>query len=269
MLQYNVTMDGAAPETPLEAPKLAVASRLAAPLPSSRLSFTALAAALAAHAALFCVLAAYGSDDGLAGGGGQHLDAISVTIVNSEVLESREPAAAQPPATAAAARLEMDEGSIESPPARPEQQKAAEKQNADPVDAATQVLPLEKQQQDHQETNTPASAGGATMRGDAAEAPAQTAPAAASPGAAREYARYVSQALAKNRPRGAGAHGTVRIRLVISPGGGLSSVQVARSSGNTRLDEIAVAAVEHAVLPVPPAGMTLAQLTYEVPYHFR
>jgi len=56
---------------------------------------------------------------------------------------------------------------------------------------------------------------------------------------------------------------------VISPSGGLASVEIIKSSGNRRLDEMAVAAVEHARLPAPPPGMTAAQLTFEVPYHFR
>jgi protein TonB len=85
----------------------------------------------------------------------------------------------------------------------------------------------------------------------------------------REYARYVSQALANSRPRGLGAFGTVRVRLVIAPSGGLASVAIVKSSGNMRLDEMAVAAVEHTRLPTPPPGMTASQLTYEVPYHFR
>ena len=32
---------------------------------------------------------------------------------------------------------------------------------------------------------------------------------------------------------------------------------------------LALEALRQAKFPVPPAGMTLAQLTYEVPYHFR
>lgn len=63
----------------------------------------------------------------------------------------------------------------------------------------------------------------------------------------QEYARYVAQALAKSR-----------IRLVISPSGKLTSVGIVTSSGNRRLDEMAVAAVEQARLPPPAPGMTSA-----------
>jgi protein TonB len=63
--------------------------------------------------------------------------------------------------------------------------------------------------------------------------------------------------------------GTVTIKLVISPSGGLASAEIVRSSGNRRLDDIALASVHKAALRAPPSGMTLTELTYEVPYHFR
>ncbi|NJO23853.1 MAG: energy transducer TonB, partial [Sphingomonadales bacterium] len=93
--------------------------------------------------------------------------------------------------------------------------------------------------------------------------------AAASAGALREYARYVTQALAKAKPKGIGAAGTVKVKLAIAPRGGLASVEIVRSSGNRRLDAMVIVAVQHAALPTPPPGLTPAQLTYEVPYHFR
>ena len=45
--------------------------------------------------------------------------------------------------------------------------------------------------------------------------------------------------------------------------------EIAESSGNKRLDDMALAAVQHARYRRPPPGMTPSQLTYEVPYHFR
>jgi periplasmic protein TonB len=240
---------------------------------AGRAPIAALATALAAHAVLFYALARAPGDT-LAGGGGQQLDAISVTLVNSSVLEAREPISTAPPAPAAAAPIETDDGSAQSTPA-PERKKkeAAEETPAIPAPSqADAVLPLppENMQEERQEASTAAPAGGAAARGDApASHSPRTAPAAASPGAVREYARYVSQALARSRPRGSGAFGTVRIRLVIAQGGGLASVAIMKSSGNRRLDRMALAAVQSAALPLPPTGMTTDQLTYEVPYHFR
>jgi protein TonB len=175
---------------------------------------------------------------------------------------------------AAAAPVEATEGSAESTPApQRERKEAAEDKKAipEPVQAdAVLLVPPEKKQEERQEASMAAPAGGAAARGDAPASPSpQPAPATASPGAVREYARYVSQALAKSKPRGPGAFGTVRIRLAIAQDGGLASVEIMKSSGNRRLDRMALAAVHSAALPPPPAGMTADQLTYEVPYHFR
>ncbi|HEY5828338.1 MAG TPA: energy transducer TonB [Hyphomicrobiaceae bacterium] len=88
----------------------------------------------------------------------------------------------------------------------------------------------------------------------------------------REFARYVSLAVSRSKPRGSDRRGTVKVRFVIAADGMLASAEVARSSGDGRLDALALEALRQAkfpVPPVPPAGMTLAQLTYEVPYHFR
>lgn len=96
--------------------------------------------------------------------------------------------------------------------------------------------------------------------------------AAASPGAMRAYAKSVVAALGRTSPRQGVVgivRGTVRIAFVISIGGELESVRVARSSGALRLDEAAISAVRLARFPSPPAGMTLGERTYEIPYTFR
>jgi TonB family protein len=247
--------------------------RPAAPRAAGKLPLAALAIALAAHAALLYALAGF-SDDGLAGGGGQQLDAISVTLVSSAVLEVREPSDLRPPLPAAASPIEAEEGTVESVPApqREEKEATEDKQAApEPVQAnAVLPLPTEKLTQERAEESTPTASGGVAVRGnEPAPAPPKVAAAAASPGAMREYARYVAQALAKARPRGTGTFGTVKVRLVISPTGRLASVEIVRSSGNARLDEMVIAAVQRAALPPPPPGLTMSQLTYEVPYHFR
>jgi protein TonB len=85
----------------------------------------------------------------------------------------------------------------------------------------------------------------------------------------REYARYVAQALAKTKPKGTGGLGTVLVRFAIAGDGGLAAVEVAKSSGSPKLDNVALGAVRRTKFLTPPAGMTTAQLTYEVPYNFR
>lgn len=251
----------------------AVAERLAAPMTPVRLRLVALGLALTAHAALFFALASPSADT-LAGGGGQQFDAISVTIVNSAVLESAHADTVQPPAPAAPGAVAANDGAADSTPApqQLEQKETAREQKSqpEPVETAAIVpIPKEEQEQDRKEASTPAPAGGVTSRGDAPSATKQKAPAAASAGAMREYAQYVAQALSKARPKGVGGFGTVKVKLVVAPAGGLAAVEIAKSSGDRRLDNLVLAAVQRAALPAPPPGMTATQLTYEVPYHFR
>ena len=253
---------------------IAAAERLPEQATPTWLRMIAFGLALSAHAGLLYALATPKADT-LAGGGGQQLDAISVTLVSSAALESLSLDIAQPQAPVAAGAVEANEGAVESTPT-PEQhdEKEAEDLEARPEPGETAALvpiPREEQEQDRKQPSrsTHSPAGGNTSRGDAATAAPRTAPAAASAGAVREYARYITQALAKAKPKGVGTFGTVKVKLVIAPSGGLAAVEVAKSSGNTRLDAMAIAAVQHAMLPVPPPGLTATQLTYEVPYHFR
>jgi protein TonB len=240
----------------------------------------ALGVALAAHASVIYLLARE-PDDHMAGGGGQQIDAISVTIVSSTVLESREVDRPQPSPPAAAASVDMSDGAPDSAPApaakqreekKEEQEEKKEKPKEEPVRAVEAIteVPQEQQHQRKQESAAPA-AGGAAVRSDTpvdAEVKA-SAPAAASPGAVRDYARYVALALSKTKPKGVGGLGTARVKFVIAADGGIASLEVAKSSGSAKLDSSALESVRRTRFPLPPAGMTLTQLTYEVPYHFR
>ena len=66
--------------------------------------------------------------------------------------------------------------------------------------------------------------GGAAARGKATTKRKPRAPAAASAGSIREYAKSVSQALARTKPKGIGAQGVAKIRFTIAPSGRLGSV---------------------------------------------
>jgi protein TonB len=239
----------------------------------------ALGLALMAHAAVLYVLARE-PDEAMAGGGGRQIDAISVTIVSSNVLESREVDRAQPSAPAAADTVEATDGTPDSAPATAAEQREEKKEKEEPREEkkreeepvrtteAIFEVPKEAQPQRKQEAAAPA-AGGAAARSDTPAPANASGLAAASAGAVREYARYVSQALSKTRPKGAGGLGTVRIKFVIATDGSLASAEIAKSSGSTKLDTTALEAVRHARFPAPPPGTTVAQLTYEVPYYFR
>jgi protein TonB len=264
-----------------EAPALlaSVAIRLPASDRADRWVWVAaLSLALVAHATIFFALA-HKAADFMAGGGGQQIDAISVTIISSNVLESRELEQTQPAPAAAAASVESADGAPESTAAaaaeqREEKKEAPEelkeKPKEEPIREADAIIevPQEAQRQKKQESAAPAT-GGDAARSDTASDARASAPAAASPGAMREYARYVAQALAKTKPKGTGGLGTVRVKFVIGGDGGLAAVEVAKSSGSPKLDDMALGAVRRTKFLTPPAGMTTAQLTYEVPYNFR
>jgi periplasmic protein TonB len=251
--------------SPLEVAPLSVTS---APLACG------LALALAAHAAiLFLVLRA--PPDFAAGAGGQLLDAINITLVSSDVLESREADRARSSAAAAAA-VESHEGSPNSAPAaaQPKAGKDLDEREKtsrqEPETAPDAVLEATAEARKSKRAEADAAPLGAdAARGSASVPTPASAPAAASPGVVREYANYVGQALAKTKPKGIGNLGIVRVKFVIAPSGQLTLVEVAKSSGSEKLDRIATQAVQHARFPTPPVGMTTAQLTFEIPYTFR
>jgi TonB family protein len=266
-------------EDPPQAPAAAVGAALAATVrlaggharPGQRQRLVALALAVAAHAAVLYALVQEPADP-MAGGGGQQPDAISVTIVNSTVLEARDVDRLLPPAPAAAAAVESSDGAAESTPApqRSEQHKQEQEKAQDqpvPTEAIVMVPP-EAQEQERKEASATAP-GGETSRGDDAASTHRNAPAAASPGAVLEYARYVSQALAQAKPKGVGTYGTVQVKLRISPDGELASVEIGKSSGNKKLDDTVLAALQQVKLRTPPSGMTADQRWYQVNYYFR
>jgi TonB family protein len=257
------------------------APQLAAAVTADRIRWSAaFGAALLAHAAVLYALLREPVDP-MAGSGGQQVDTISVTIVSSSLLESRDLDRPQPSAPAAAATVETTDGAPDSSPAaateqhqekeKKDQEKEKKKPAEEPVRAVEAITeaPVEVQREQRQQAAAPAQGGAASRSEAASEDKASAAAAAASAGAIREYARYVAQALARTKPRGAGGLGTVRIKFVIDAEGALASAEIARTSGSPKLDDQALEAVRRTRFPLPPRGMTLTQLTYEVPYHFR
>lgn len=261
---------------------LAASIRLAGahPRPSARLRLAALLVALAAHAAVLYAFT-HQPPDLRAGGHGHLPAAVNVTMVNSAVFESRQDVRA-PPTPAPADAVEANEGTPKTKhgPQRPEQkeEKAEEKKKApdEPVPAEAIVKtppkasePQQEQVKESKETSTPADTkGGVTARGDAPSSAKQSAPAAASPGAVREYADAVAQALARTKPRRVPAYGTVEVKLIVSPDGGFSSIEILKSSGNGRLDDAVLAAVRRAKLPTPPPALAPKERWFEFTYRF-
>ncbi len=68
------------------------------------------------------------------------------------------------------------------------------------------------------------------------------------------YSRKVWAALARSKPR-AGQKGSATVMFTIGAGGGLGGARISRSSGNTRIDQLALATVRRAApFPAPPSG---------------
>ena len=270
---------------------------------AGRRSFRAsLALAITGHAAVLVALL-YLLGAVSIGGGGIELEAISVDMVSSAVLESRSrvPASTAAPESGSVqandgpvepsdpAELTVDQqtssATVVEPPRRDWETKAEPPQpDAPALEIATQTRESEKpetreppdRRPKEDEKAVPAapaeasrSAGGAASRG---QDPLQLAEAAAAASAGRSnaYARSVVETLARARPRAsAGERGTVRIAFTIGPGGEVSTAQVKQSSGRPVIDGAALAAVRAARFPAPPAGMTARELSFEIPYFFR
>jgi protein TonB len=228
-------------------------------------------AAIAAHAAL--VLPWLQDDpDTLAGAGGQQLDVISVTMAAPGVLESREIDRTKPIPAAPADAVEVKEGASapQQAEAKKDDPKRSQKKAEEEPREADAILEVRPETEKHvEEREKTAVAGGVAARGDTVATKQPSGPVAASAGAVREYARSVSQALVKTKPKGTGVPGTVKVKFTIAATGRLSSLEILKSSGNKILDQRALDAVQRAVFPPPPPGMTVVQLTYELPYQFR
>jgi len=232
--------------------------------------------ALMAHAA---VLYALSREVDEAGGGGQLIDTISVTIVSSNLLDARQADLAQPNAPAASNVVEATDGipdqETKTAAEQREERKAEEEPRQktpleEPVRTTEAIfeVPKETQQQRKQEAAAPVGGGGAALS-DAPSNANTSAPVAASVGAVREYGRNVAETLRKTKPKAVGEFGTVRVKFTITADGGVVAAAITKSSGNKKLDSLALEAVQRTKFRTPPAGMTSTQLFYELPYYFR
>ena len=97
----------------------------------------------------------------------------------------------------------------------------------------------------------------------------QAAPAKAKPVSSGAYRSQVWGKLARHRPR-LGKPGSTTVVFGIGPSGALRSARVGRSSGNTALDQRALAAVRAAApFPAPSGGMSATALTFSIQIYFR
>ncbi len=248
-----------------------------------RFSLAIVAALLAHGAALGAFLLAFNEPYGA---GGVELEAIEVTLVDARDVAVRSPdttpargGATNPPVNQSASAASPEQAAVLPTRSPPEPSEAPPVPDVEAIALAPmrpEPQPEPKPDQSGspaanppQAASMPATPGGPSV--DAAPSSDAGAPpvAAARPGVAAAYSKSVVAALAKTKPGGVGNAGVVRVAFTISERGELDSARVSRSSGNDRLDALAMKAVQRARFETPPAGMTTAQLTYEIPYQFR
>jgi len=143
--------------------------------------------------------------------------------------------------------------------------KAASEDNHDKQDAArsrqAKTRQVETRQVETKPSRQPMALGfsGGLFKPKAAPAPR------AHGTSSRTYRAAVRAAVGRHRPRGVG-RGRVTVTFSVGPMGALRGVSVARSSGNSQLDQAALAAVRNAApFPAPPSG---AGQTYSLPIYF-
>lgn len=224
------------------------------PQPENRITlFRSVAIALVLHALVLCLLLPSAAPELPNGSGGQYLEAIEVTLVRSPVIESRDKNPTEKPAGANSETTLKDGERSKSATAKP------------PEDVPREV---EGRLLKRETTRSAPSNNGATARA-IEENGRSSGPASAAPGDVQQYAAKVREALARNKPGGHGNRGTATIKFSISTEGKAGGVELTISSGIMALDKSAVDAVTRTSFPLPPAGMTEAERTYVVPFHFK
>lgn len=83
----------------------------------------------------------------------------------------------------------------------------------------------------------------------------------------RSYHKTVWSALARHKPA-AGQRGSASVSFGINAAGGLAFVKIAQSSGNVRIDQLALATVRRAApFPAPPTKLRTRPYTIRIDFH--
>ncbi len=130
------------------------------------------------------------------------------------------------------------------------------KSYADAIDAAVERRKRERQQRQASQPSTAFVGGSSSIK------------AAAKSGKTDAYSQSVIAALLKTKPAPFALRGSVMVSFEILPDGSLKFVHMLHSSGNTAMDQVAVAAIRRARFEPPPAGYSPNDLTYIIHYIF-
>jgi protein TonB len=236
-----------------------------------RREWLSLAVAIAAHLAILALLiprtAEAPGDDGVA------LEAIAVSLIDSQALISAPQATPSEPSEAP-----TEDAAEPAPPEQASVQVEAQKQpdpTEEPVPQEVSPLPAPPQQTAKEETKKPdeppAEKQTAQTPPPAAAPPvlpSQTI-AEAAPGVVRAYASSISKLLDRGKPKSHRIKGEVVVNFVIDARGRSEPPVITRSSGNSQLDDLVIAAIQRMDFPTPPPEMSLRQRTFIVPFRFR
>lgn len=145
------------------------------------------------------------------------------------------------------------------PTARPERAEAATR--PEPPAQPEKAQPPKKQQASQPAASTSArraqGSGGDSARGDGQKARTATVSQSRKSSLLSQWGGQIRARIARNAPRGVG-QGTAVVRISVSANGTLLAAALARSSGNPRVDQLALAAVRQAGR-FPPAPRELGQ----------
>jgi protein TonB len=151
---------------------------------------------------------------------------------------------------------------VPAPEARPTRTEPAQARRREPTNRPART--------ERQEQAAPASRRGTNRQGAAGRSRGggkRTSQAGA--GAVSGYGARVRARILANRPSASGV-GRAVVTFGVASSGGLRFVRLARSSGDGRLDQAALAAVRRSSpFPTPPAGASAAQLTFTIGLSFR
>ena len=232
----------------------------------------------------------------LKGGGGQLLDAIEIEVIDADALESaakvREIGGGSQSTTAAAigsgqtiaasaAAASAASQSATPPPAGiaapvDEASEIAAGERADPprvAATATSRVALEAAAA----TEAPAVAVAVEQGAASATAvvpSAMPASAGAAPGVADRYRLDVRKALSRNPPRpslpaGTAVTGTAVIAFSVSEIGKVEDAVLQEATRSARLNQVLLAWITGASMPVPPRGLSADQRRFSIPYSVR
>ena len=234
-------------------------------------SWLSFAAALALHGALVLALL---SSPQAPGAAVSDSAAISLNLIETLIIDASDEAAAETKEATDAAiddRIGAREDAAPSP--LQEQKNAIEEVEELRTHGKKADTPAAAEPKQEKRTAQPSKAqrkGGARSRSASEKKKTSSGAVSASRGAVNSYLGRVRARVASRRPRNMRGRGTAVVSFGISRSGAVRYVRLARSSGNKALDSAALGAVRRAApFPRPPAGMSLRQLSFRIPFYFR